>query len=261
MSTAVQDSFTMLGRELTHARRYPELTVIVVALPVVFLLLFVFVFGGALGAGLVPGGGDRGDYAGYVLPGILVMAIASISQSTASTVAMDAERGITDRFRTLSISRGAVLTAQAVGSVLQSLLAITVVVAVGLAVGFRPQADLLGWLGAVALLVGVATAVGWIAVACGLVARSLETASNYTMPLILLPFLGSGFVPTDSMPRWLALFAEHQPFTPIMDTLRALLLATPLEARTAALATGWCVLLSVLGWAWARRLYARPRTA
>src|SRR5215213_7371817 len=243
---ALRDSLTMLGRQLRHVKRYPELSVIVVALPIVFLLLFVYVFGGTLGAGLIPGAGPqtggRAQYANYVVPAILVMTIASIATGTSVTVAMDMTGGIIARFRTMSIAPGSLLA----------------VLGVSFLVGFRPSADVGDWLAAAALLTGLAFAVAWLSVACGLVSRTVESASNYPMPLVLLPFLGSGFVPTESMPGPLAWFAEHQPFTPIMDTLRALLLGTALDARAAWLSAVWCLALTVVGYLWARRAYARP---
>jgi ABC-2 type transport system permease protein len=256
----VRDTLTMLDRQLRHVWRYPELSVILLAVPIIFLVLFVYVFGGTLGAGL-GGAGDRSDYANYVVPGILVMTIASIAAGTATTIAMDMTQGIVARFRTLSISPGSVLAGHAVGAVLQTLGSLVIVVGVALLVGFRPDAGVLGWLGAVALLTGTSFAVAWLSVALGLVSRTVEAASNYPMPLIILPFLGSGFVPTDSMPAGLAWFAEHQPFTPIMDTLRGLLLGTPVGAGTAWTAAAWCAGLTVLGYAWSRRLYGRPRRA
>lgn len=263
-SHVLADSMTMLGRQLRHVLRYPELTVIVLMIPVIFLLLFVFVFGGALGAGLGPAAppgavGDRGDYAAYVLPGILLLTIGSIAQGTSTSVAMDIQQGIVDRFRTLSISPGAVLSGHALAATLQSVASVVVLVLAGLAVGARPTAGPVEWLLALVLLTGVAFAVSWVSVALGLVSRTVENASNYPLPFVLLPFLGSGFVPTGSMPTVLRWFAEYQPFTPIMDTLRGLLLGTPLDAGTGVVAAGWVVVLTAVGWAWARRAYARPR--
>ncbi|GLY27292.1 ABC transporter permease [Kineosporia sp. NBRC 101731] len=260
MSTAITDSVTMFTRQTRRLSRYPELTVIVLTVPIVFLLLFAFVFGGTLGAGLNSGAtGDRGDYVNYVMPGILLMTISMVAAGTSTGVTQDMTTGIMARFRTLSISPGSVLTGHALASVVQSLISLVIVIVVGLLIGFRPGADLLGWLGAMVLLAGLSLAIAWLAVAGGLIARSVETASNFSAPLTVLPFLGSGFVPTDSMPGPLAWFAEYQPFTPIMDTLRALMLGTPLGAGTAAAAAGWCVALTAIGYAWSRRVYARPR--
>ncbi len=257
----LRDCLTMLGRQVRRLRRYPELTVIVLVIPIVFLLLFVYVFGGTLGAGLTPGGGSRSDYANYVVPAILVMTIGSIAAGTSTSVTQDMTSGIIARFRSMSISPGAVLTGHALAAVVQSAISLVVVFAVAFLVGFRPDAGALDWLGAVALLLGLSLAVAWLSVAAGLVARSVETSSNYPLPLVVLPFLGSGFVPTDSMPTGLAWFAEYQPFTPIMDTLRALLLGDSLGDGTAWIAIGWCVGLTAAGYVLARRVYARPRKA
>lgn len=258
----LRDSRTMLRRSVRRMIRYPSLTIMLVALPVVFLLLFVFVLGGTLGAGLSGGAGGRGDYVDYVVPGILVMTIAGAVQGTAIAIAMDMTEGIVARFRTMAISRAAVLTGHVVGSVLQTLVGIVLVTVVALAVGFRPTAGPLQWLGALGLLVLTALALIWLAVALGLQARSVETASNTPMILILLPFLGSGFVPTDTLPAVLRWFAACQPFTPIIETLRGLLLGTPIGANGVA-AVAWCLVIAGGGYLWSRRLYegasVRPR--
>jgi ABC-2 type transport system permease protein len=258
----LRDSLTMLGRQLRHVQRYPEMSVIVLALPIVFLLLFVYVFGATLGAGLVPGAESatgRAEYVNYVVPGILLLTLASISTATSTSVAMDMTQGIIARFRTMAIAPGSVLAGHVFGALLQALGSVVLVILVALLVGFRPTTDAGGWLAAVALITGLTFAIAWLSVACGLVSRTVESASNYPMILILLPFLGSGFVPTDSMPAALAWFCEHQPFTPIMDTLRALLLGLPVDTHAAWLSAAWCVVLALAGYLWARQLYARPR--
>ncbi|MFG3678908.1 ABC transporter permease [Micromonospora chalcea] len=257
LAHTVGDSATMLRRNLKHAVRYPSLTAVVIALPVVFLLLFVYVFGGTLGNGLGGVAGGRSAYVDYVTPGILLLALAGAAQGTAISVAMDMTEGIVARFRTMSIARAAVLTGHVVGAVTQTLIGLAVVVAVALLVGFRPAAGPAQWLAAAGLLTLTAFAITWLSVALGMVPKSVESASNLPMPLMLLPFLGSGFVPTDSMPGWLAWFAEHQPFTPIMETLRGLLLAGPVGGGDALAAVAWCAGISLVGYLWARRLYDR----
>ncbi len=257
LAHTVGDSATMLRRNLKHAVRYPSLTAVVIALPVVFLLLFVYVFGGTLGNGLGGVAGGRSAYVDYVTPGILLLALAGAAQGTAISVAMDMTEGIVARFRTMSIARAAVLTGHVVGAVTQTLIGLAVVVAVALLVGFRPDAGPAQWLAAAGLLTLTAFAITWLSVALGMVPKSVESASNLPMPLMLLPFLGSGFVPTDSMPGWLAWFAEHQPFTPIMETLRGLLLAGPVGGGDALGAVAWCAGISLVGYLWARRLYDR----
>ncbi|MGW5078634.1 ABC transporter permease [Micromonospora echinospora] len=258
LAHTVGDSATMLRRNLKHAVRYPSLTAVVIALPVVFLLLFVYVFGGTLGNGLGGVAGGRSAYVDYVTPGILLLALAGAAQGTAISVAMDMTEGIVARFRTMSIARAAVLTGHVVGAVTQTLIGLAVVVAVALLVGFRPDAGPAQWLAAAGLLTLTAFAITWLSVALGMVPKSVESASNLPMPLMLLPFLGSGFVPTDSMPGWLAWFAEHQPFTPIMETLRGLLLAGPVDGGDALAAVAWCAGISLVGYLWARRLYDHP---
>ena len=253
---AIRDSGTMLRRYLLHLRRYPVMTFMVIGLPVVFLLLFVFVLGGTLGAGL---GGDRSAYANYVAPGILLLAIAGAAQGTAIAIAMDMSEGIIARFRTMAIYRPSVLTGHVLGSVVQTAVGLVVVIAIAFAVGFRPTATPVEWLAAAGVLAMVSVAVIWVSLACGLVTRSVEAASNLPMPLMLLPFLGSGFVPTESMPTAVRWFAQYQPFTPVMETLRGLLLGTAIGAN-AVLAVAWCVALTVGGFAWSVKLYNRdPR--
>jgi len=251
------DSATMLRRNLRRMRRYPSLTLFIAGIPVVFLLLFVYVFGGALGTGLGGVAGGRAEYAAYVMPGILLLTIAGAAQGTAISVAMDMTGGIIARFRTMAVARASVLTGHVVGSVIQTMLAVAVVLGVGLLIGFRPTTGPVEWLAAIGLLALAALAVSWLSVALGLVTRSVETASNLPMFLILLPFLSSGFVPTDSMPYGLRWVAENQPFTPIIETLRGLLLGAPIGNR-GALAVGWCVAIALVGYLWARNLYERP---
>jgi ABC-2 type transport system permease protein len=260
LTYTLTDSATMLRRNLKHALRYPVLTLMVAGIPVVLLLLFVFVFGSTLGAGLgaVSGGipVGRAEYADFLTPGILVLAIASAAQGTAITVAMDMTEGIIARFRTMSIARASVLTGHVVGAVIQTMIGLAIVVVVALLVGFRPDANVVEWLAAIGLLVLTSFALSWLSVAMGLAAKSVEGASNLPMPLILLPFLGSGFVPTESMPAGLRWFAEYQPFTPIIDTLRGLLTGTAIGS-SAVLAVGWCAALALGGYLWARSGYDR----
>ncbi|HZN71496.1 MAG TPA: ABC transporter permease [Micromonosporaceae bacterium] len=256
LSLASRDSVTMLRRFLLRARRYPSMTFILLAMPITFLLLFVYVFGGALGAGIGGAAGGRADYANYVIPGILLMTVAGTAQGTAISVAMDMAEGIIARFRTMSIFRPSVLTGHVLGSLIQTMFSLAVVVGIGVLVGFRPTATGIEWLAAAGVLAMITFAVIWLSVACGLVSKSVETASNLPMPLILLPFLGSGFVPTDSMPAPVAWFADYQPFTPVMETVRGLLLGTAI-GNNAILAVAWSVAITVASFLWARKLYNR----
>lgn len=255
LSLALADSRTMLRRNLVHAKRYPSMTLLVAGIPIVIYLLFVYVFGSTLGDGLEVAGG-REAYIAYVVPGILVMGIAGGAQSTAISVAMDMTKGIIARFRTMSIPRAAVVGGHVASSVIQTVLMLFAVLAVALLTGFRPTTGPVEWLGALGMLAIAAFAFTWLSVALGLVSDSVETASNLPMPLILLPFFGSGFVPTESMPPVVAFFAEYQPFTPIIETVRGLLVGTPI-GWSAVLALGWCALISLGGYLWSMRLYNR----
>jgi ABC-2 type transport system permease protein len=259
LTFALDDSAIMLRRQLRHTVRYPSLTFFVVAMPVIFLLIFVYVLGGTMGAGLGvagAGGDGRQVYLEFITPGILIAALAGVVSGVAITVAMDMTTGIIARFRTMSIARMSVLIGHVLGGMVQALLAVGFVLVVALVIGFRSAAGPMEWLGAIGLLALTSFALIWLAVVMGLVTDSVETASNLPMPLILLPFLGSGFVPTDSMPGPLRLFAEFQPFTPIIDTLRNLLAARPVGG-SGVLAVAWCLAITAVSFLWARRLYNR----
>jgi ABC transporter DrrB family efflux protein len=253
---AVRDSRTMLRRNLRHMWRYPTLTLMVAGIPVVFLLLFVYVFGGTLGAGLGGPGGGRADYLAYVTPGILLMAVAGVAQGTAISVAMDMTEGIIARFRTMAIFRPSILTGHVVSAMTQTAASLAIVLAVALLIGFRPTASPVEWTAAVGVLAMITLAITWLSVACGLVSKTVEAASNLPMPLMLLPFLGSGFVPTESMPTALRWFAEYQPFTPFIETLRGLLLGTAI-GNSAAVAVAWCVGITLVSFLWARAAFNR----
>jgi ABC-2 type transport system permease protein len=257
-SHVVGDAVTMLRRNLLHMVRYPGLSVFTILGPVVVLLLFVFVFGGTLGAGLpgVDPAGGREAYVAYVMPGILAITIAGTAGGTATTVSMDMTEGITARFRTMAISRASVLAGHVIGNTIQALIAVALVLGVGLLIGFRPTASPLEWLAAAGVVTLIAYAVNWLGVAMGMQARSVETASNLPLILTFLPFLGSGFVPTDSMPAGLQWFAQHQPFTPMIETIRGLLLGTPLGWNP-LLAVGWCVVIVIGAYFWSMAIYER----
>jgi ABC-2 type transport system permease protein len=257
-SHVVADSVTMLRRNLLHIVRYPGLSMFTILGPVVILLLTVFVFGGTLGAGLpgVDPTGGRDAYLAYVMPGILLITIAGTASGASITVAMDMTEGITARFRTMAISRAAVLAGHVLGNTIQAIIAVALVLGVGLLVGFRPTAAPLEWLAAGGLIVLISFAISWIGVAMGMQSKTVETASNLPLILTILPLLGSGFVPTDSMPGWLQWFAQYQPFTPFIETIRGLLLGTPLGWNP-VLAVGWCVVITTAGYAWSMAIYER----
>jgi ABC-2 type transport system permease protein len=256
LSYAVTDSATMVRRQFRHMLRYPSMTLQLAGMPIVFLLLFVYVFGGTLGAGLGGASGGRAEYVNYVAPGILLMTVAAAAQGTAISVAMDMTEGIIARFRTMAIARVSVLTGHVVGSLIQTMISMALVVGVALLVGFRPTASPVEWVLAAGVLAMLTFALIWLTVALGMVSKSVETASNLPMPLVFLPFLGSGFVPTDSMPAGLRWFAEYQPFTPIIETIRGLLMGTPI-GNSGVLAVAWCVGITAVGYPWAKKLFNR----
>jgi ABC-2 type transport system permease protein len=263
-SRPATDVLTMLRRNLLRAVRYPGLTMFLVAGPLVMLVLFVYIFGGALGAGVMPGvapGADgRAAYLDYITPTLFILTIVGAGQSVAISAAMDAASGIMARFKTMAISPGSVLSGQVLGTVLQSLAALVLVLGAALAMGYRPDADVLDWAALLGLFVLLGLALSWLCVAMGLNARSVETASNTPMILLLLPFLGSGFVPVETMPTAVRWFAEYQPFTPIIETVRGLLAGgAGLEGAVVAQAVGWTVAIGVAGYTWARSLYRRER--
>ncbi len=257
----LSDSATMLRRNLKHQLRYPSLTMMLAGFPIVFLLLFVYVFGGQLGAG-VPGvtHPDRHAYLTYVVPGILIMTVASAALGTAISIAMDMTQGIVDRFRTMAITRAAVLNGHVLGSLLQTVLALVLVLGVALAIGFRSGATAVAWLATLGVLLLFAVALVWLSTALGLAAKSVETASNTPMFLTLLPFLSSAFVPTSTMPVGLRQFAEYQPFTPVTQTVRGLLVDGPVATHATA-AIAWSLGITVASYFWSVRLYDRRRAS
>lgn len=255
-SLALSDSATMLRRQFRHMQRYPSLTFMLAGMPIIFLLLFAYVFGGTLGAGLGGAGGGRDDYINYVVPGILLMTVATAASGTAISVATDMTEGIINRFRTMAIARVSVLTGHVLGSLIQTMISLVLVTGVALLVGFRPTAGVGGWLALVGVLAVVTFAFTWLSVALGLVSNTVETASNLPMPLTLLPFLGSGFVPTDSMPAGLRWFAEYQPFTPVIETLRGLLMGTPI-GNNLLISFIWCAVIALGGYLWSKKLFNR----
>jgi ABC-2 type transport system permease protein len=234
------------------------MTVLLIGMPIVFLLLFDGVFGGELSRGLsssLTGGHvGRAAYLNYVTPGILLVMVAAAVQGTAIVVAMDMTGGIIDRLRTMAIARSAVLIGHVLASLVQVALSFVVVLGVAIAVGFRPSADALAWFGAGGIVLLFAFALIWLATALGLAAKSVETASNTPMFLALMPFLGSGFVPTATMPEGLRQFAEYQPFTPVTETLRGLLSGTGIGTN-AVVAVAWSVAIAFASYLWAKNRY------
>ncbi|MCF2127669.1 ABC transporter permease [Strepomyces sp. STD 3.1] len=259
LALTLRDSSTMLRRNLLHARRYPSLTLNLLLTPVMLLLLFVYIFGDVMSAGM-SGGADRDAYVAYLVPGLILMTIGSTTIGTAVSVSNDMTEGIIARFRTMAIHRGSVLVGHVVGSVLQSVLSVVFVGVVALAIGFRStDATALEWLAAFGLIAAFSVALTWIAVGMGLISPNAEAASNNALPLIFLPLISSTFVPIDAMPGWFQPIAEYQPFTPAIETLRGLLLGTEI-GHNGWLALVWCAALTVLGYFWSKSVFDRdPR--
>jgi ABC-2 type transport system permease protein len=256
LPNAMRDSATMLRRDIRHSLRFPMMTISGVMLPVFFLLLFVGVFGDTLRAGLGAAVPRGGRYIEYLAPGIILMTACAGAEATAIHVCTDMSEGIIARFRTMPIARTSVLTGQVVGSLIRTLISGALVVAIATVLGFRPTATLLDWLAAAALFALITLALTWLAVAFGLLAKTPAGANSLSLILVVLPFVSSAFVPTGSMPVVVRQFAEYQPFTPVIDTLRGLLTGAP-AGHSALLAIAWCVAIAVLGYLWARALYAR----
>ncbi|WP_406428636.1 ABC transporter permease [Streptomyces sp. NBC_01589] len=255
LSLAVRDSNTMLRRNLLHARRYPSLTLNLLLTPVMLLLLFVYIFGDVMSAGI--GGTDRSDYIAYIVPGILMMTIGGTVIGTAVSVSTDMNEGIIARFRTLAIHRGSVLIGHVVGSLLQCIASVILVGAVAVAIGFRSTgATPLEWLAALGLLALFSLALTWIAVGMGMASPNAEAAANSAQPLILLPLISSAFIPADTMPGWFQPIAEYQPFTPAIETLRGLLLGTEI-GNNGWIAIAWCIGLAALGYRWSTAAFNR----
>lgn len=217
---AVSDTLVLTGRSLTHVLRSPDTIITTALMPVAFLLLFVYVFGGAIDTG---SGTGAGGYVDYLLPGILLITVASGVAYTAYRLFLDLQGGIVDRFRSMPIARSSVLWAHVLTSVVANLASLVLVVVVALVMGFRSGAGLGAWLAVTGIMLLFTLALTWLAVVPGLTAGSVEGASAFSYPLIFLPFLSSAFVPTASMPGPVRWFAEHQPVTAIVDAVRALL--------------------------------------
>ncbi|WP_435592053.1 ABC transporter permease [Nocardia sp. bgisy118] len=245
----VQDSGTMLDRNLRHTLRSPDTMIMTIALPVMILLMFVYVFGGAMDVG-------PGAYIDYVVPGIILLCAGFGAATTAVSISTDVAEGIVDRFRTMAIARSAVLTGHVAESLIRNLITTGLVIVVAVALGFRPTADPLRWLAALGVIAMFVLALSWPAAAIGLLARNPEAANGFTFFFMFLPYVSSAFVPTGSMPSWLHLFAENQPVTPVIETLRGLLMGTPI-GDSALLAVLWCAGIAAVGYLAAGALFRR----
>lgn len=237
----MSNATTMLGRNFKHTLRNPVAVFNAVLFPIVLLLMFVYVIGGAFDI--------AGNYIDYATPGMIILAICYGLSATALAVNSDMTKGIINRFKVMDISRSAVLSAHVAATMLRSVIAIAALIAVAFALGFRPAASFLEWLGAIGLIVLVSFATSWITVALGLAAKTPESAGLAAVPLIMLPFLSSAIVPAETMGPGVRQFAEYQPFTPIIETLRGLLTGAP-SAGSAIVAVLWCVGIALVGYVW-----------
>jgi ABC-2 type transport system permease protein len=241
-------SLTFVGRSLRHSVRSLDALLTAIMLPVAILLMFVYVFGGAIQT--------DGRYVDYVVPGIIVLCAGFGSAGTAMAVALDMTTGVIDRFRTLPIAGGAVITGHVVASVARNVVSTALVIGVALLAGFRPVADPVRWLAAAGLLLALMVAISWIAACFGLLAKSVETANAITFVAAFAPYVSSAFVPADSMPAGLSWIADNQPVTPIVDTLRDLTLGGHVGSE-ALVALAWCLAGAVIGRVVAALLFRR----
>lgn len=237
-----------IGRSIRLSLRNVEALIMAIALPIMLMLLFTYVFGGALDPG--------GNYVNYVVPGIILLCAGFGSSITAVDVAQDMTNGIIDRFRTMPIRSISVITGHVAASLVRNLIATAVVIGVAFLVGFRPSASFSEWLMAFGVIVLFILAFTWLYAAIGLVASSPSAASAYGFALLFLPYLSSAFVPTDTMPDWLQGIANRQPITPVIETIRGLLTGTPIR-ENAWWAAGWCAFILLASVVWAMRAFSR----
>ncbi len=248
------DTAVLTGRSLRHITRSPDTIITTTIMPIAFLLLFVYVFGGAISAG---SGSAR--YLQYLLPGILLITIASSIAYTAFRLFLDLQSGIFERFQSMPIARSSVLWAHVLTSLVASLVSVLVVVGVALVMGFRSGAGVGAWLAVAAILILFSLALTWLAVIAGLSAQSVDGASAFSYPLIFLPFISSAFVPTATMPGPVRAFAEHQPVTPIVNTIRDLYTQQPAGTQI-WIALAWCVGILLIAHTLAITIYHHKTT-
>ncbi|MFC0029644.1 ABC transporter permease [Micromonospora chaiyaphumensis] len=244
--SAKSHSMVMLRRNFKHITRNPTSVFNAVLMPLVIMLMFVYMFGDAFNVGV--------DYIDYATPGLMLLAVCYGLGATATSVNSDMTKGIINRFKAMDVSRGAVLVGHVVASVLTNLIAIGALVGVAFLLGFNPSASSLDWLGVVGIVLLLGIAAGWLTVALGLAAKSPETAGLAAVPLVMLPFFSSAIVPADKMGPGLRQFAEYQPFTPIIETLRGLLNGAPDTGDTIT-AVAWCIGIALVGYLWARSTF------
>ena len=251
LTYAASDSAAMVGRSVKHTVRNLESLLMSVILPVVLMLMFVYVFGGAID--------PSGNYANYVVPGIILLCTGYGAASTAVDVAQDMAEGVIDRFRSMPILSSAVLTGHVVASIARNTLATVLVIGVAFLTGFRPDAGAVEWLAVAGMLLLWVLALSWVAVCFGLIARTVEGANGFTFLVLFLPYLSSAFVPVETMKAGLRAVAANQPVTPITETLRGLLLGTPIGSYGWQ-ALAWCAGLLVAAYVAATILFRRRTT-
>jgi ABC-2 type transport system permease protein len=243
------DTAALTGRTLRHVTRSVDTIITTAVVPIAMMLLFVYVFGGAIDTGPV-------DYVDYMLPGILLITVASGISYTAFRLFTDMQEGIFERFQSMPVARSGLLWAHVVTTLVATMISLAVVIAVAFAMGFRTGAGPLAWLAVAGILMLFTVALTWLAVIPGLSATTIEGASAFSYPLIFLPFLSSAFVPTDTMPGPVRWFAENQPVTSIVDTIRNLFAEQPVGSDV-WVALGWCVGLLVVSYTLAMATYRR----
>src|SRR6202045_1864235 len=243
------DLNVMLGRSMRHIFRSMDTIITVTIMPIAFLLLFVYVFGGAIQTGTA-------NYVNYLLPGILLIAIASGIAYTAYRLFTDVQKGIIERFRSMPIAPSTLLWGHVLTSLVSNAISLVVIILVALIMGFRSSAGILSWLAVVGILAVFTLALTWLAVIAGLTAKSMEGATAFSYPLIFLPFISSAFVPTRSMPLVVRVFAENQPVTAIVNTIRALLAGEPVSQEI-WVALAWCVGILLVAYIFAIRAYQK----
>ncbi|MDD7963134.1 ABC transporter permease [Microbacterium thalli] len=245
------DTAVLTARSLTHVVRSPDTIITTAVTPIAIMLLFVYVFGGAIDTG-----GVTDSYVGYLLPGILLITVASGISYTAYRLFLDMQGGIVERFRSMPIARTSLLWAHVLTSLIANLVSLALVVVVAVIMGFRTAADLGGWLAVLGIMTLFTLALTWLAVIPGLTASSVEGASAFSYPLIFLPFVSSAFAPTESMPGPVRWFAENQPVTSIVDSIRAIFAGQPVGGEL-AIAAAWCVGILIVAFLLAMVTYRR----
>lgn len=246
---ALRQTSILFGRSMRHIMRSPDTIITVAITPIMMMLLFVYVFGGAISTGTE-------NYVNYLLPGILLIAIASGVAYTAFRIFTDMQKGILSRFNSMPVSRSSILWGHVLTSVISNAISIAIIILVALVMGFRSSAGILEWLGVAGILFLFTFALTWLAVIPGLKAKTIDGASAFSYPLIFLPFISSAFVPTDTMPTVVRVFAENQPVTSIVDAIRALLNSSPV-GNELWIALSWCVAITIVAYVFAMRAYKK----